>query len=112
MLQQEAPGDFVLASGETHSVREFVELAAAAAGIQFAFEGKDENVRGIDTMSGKTIVSIAKEFYRPAEVDLLLGDFSKAKTLMNWSPLTSFPQLVQMMVEKDIIRAMEGPISE
>ena len=87
MLQQEKPDDYVIATGETHSVREFVELAFASLGI---------------TDWEKYVVSDSPKYNRPAEVDLLIGDYSKAKNELGWSPKTSFKELVEMMVKADL----------
>ena len=79
MLQHKVPEDFVLATGKTHSVREFAELAFKALGIKLTWEGSNENEVGINTETGKTIVRVNKKYFRPTEVDLLIGDPSKAK---------------------------------
>ncbi len=102
MLQQSEPDDYVLATGETHSVREFVELAFAHVGrtIEWRSQGVDE--RGVDPKSGKTLVLIDPRYFRPTEVDLLLGDPTKARTRLGWSHKTSFAELVAEMVESDL----------
>jgi GDPmannose 4,6-dehydratase len=107
MLQADKPDDYVLATGETHTVREFVEHAANVAGIPLNWqgEGASEQARSAD---GQLVVQIRSEFYRPAEVDLLLGDATKARTELGWSPSTSFESLVQMMMRADLDRAAEG----
>lgn len=102
MLQLEKPEDFVLATGETHTVREFIELAFREIGIEIVWEGKDENEKGMDKKSGKAIVEIDKGYFRPTEVDLLIGDPSKAKKLLGWSPKVNFEELVKIMVKADI----------
>jgi len=102
MLQLDKPEDFVLATGETHTVREFIELAFREIGIEIAWEGKNENEKGKDKKSGKVIVEIDKGYFRPTEVDLLIGDPSKAKKLLNWSPKVAFEELVRIMVKADI----------
>lgn len=103
MLQQEKPEDFVIATGETRTVREFVEKAFGVAGINIAWEGEGVDEKGIDTATGKVLVEVSPEFFRPAEVDLLLGDPTKAKTVLGWDPRkTSFEELVRRMVEHDI----------
>lgn len=79
MLQQEEPDDYVLATGETHTVREFVEKAAAAAGFDIVWKGEGVNTKGIDRKSNKVIVEVSPEFYRPAEVDILIGNPKKPK---------------------------------
>jgi len=102
MLQHSVPDDFVLASGETHSVREFVDRAAKASGFDVEWEGEAENTIAVDRKSGQTIVRINPEFYRPTEVDLLIGDATKAHKELGWKPDTSFDELVSMMVESDM----------
>jgi GDPmannose 4,6-dehydratase len=108
MLQHEKPGDYVLATGQTTSVRRFCELAASAAGMDLAWEGEGTNTVGLDLRSGKTIVRVNPKFYRAAEVDTLLGDASKARSTLGWSPATSLVKLVEMMVEADVRRARAG----
>jgi GDPmannose 4,6-dehydratase len=104
MLQQEIPDDYVIATGETHSVREFVEKAAEIAGFQIEWQGKGLEEKGIDKKTGKVIVEISPEFYRPAEVDILIGDASKARKKLGWYPRTSFEELVRIMMEADLER--------
>jgi GDPmannose 4,6-dehydratase len=104
MLQQEKPDDFVIAFGETHSVREFVELACKTAGFDIVWEGKDVEEKGIDKRTGNTLVEVSLEFFRPAEVDILLGDSSKARQKLGWEPKTKFEDLVKIMVEADMKR--------
>ncbi|MDD9941485.1 MAG: GDP-mannose 4,6-dehydratase [Myxococcales bacterium] len=101
MLQQEQADDFVLATGRTHTVRELVQVAFEAAEMPLAFEGQGVEARGVDR-DGKVRVEVSPEFYRPAEVDVLLGDCTKAKERLGWEPRTSFEQLVRMMVEADL----------
>jgi len=110
MLQQESPDDYVLATGETHSVREFVELAAEVAGFDLAWEGSGEEERGIDRRTGKVVVRVNPEFYRPAEVDLLLGNPEKAQSRLGWSPRVGFSALVRVMAERDLGRAARGAL--
>lgn len=102
MLQQETPEDFVIATGEQHSVREFVELAAKEIGIQVRWEGQGENEKGYDAQTGKCIVAVDPKYYRPAEVETLLGDPSKAKQKLGWVPTTSFQELVSEMMREDM----------
>jgi GDPmannose 4,6-dehydratase len=104
MLQQDKPDDYVIASGETHSVREFVELACKIAGFDIGWEGKGIEEKGIDKKTGQTLIEVSPEFFRPAEVDILLGDYSKAKGKLGWQPKTRFEDLVTIMVEADIQR--------
>lgn len=104
MLQQPQPDDFVIATGENHSVREFVTKAFAYAGITLQWQGKGINEKGIDISTGRELVAVDPRFFRPAEVDQLLGDPTKARTVLGWNPQkTSFDQLVQIMVEHDIL---------
>ena len=104
MLQQDKPDDYVIASGETHPVREFVELAFKHAGFDIVWEGEGMNEKGIDKKTGKNLVGVSSEFFRPSEVDILLGDPSKAKEKLGWQPRTRFEDLVHIMVEADIKR--------
>ena len=101
MLQQDQPDDYVVATGEMHSVREFIEKSFALTGIDIAWEGKDEKEKGIDKKTGKVVVQIDPKFYRPAEVEQLLGNPAKAKEKLNWEPEVKFEQLVEMMVRAD-----------
>jgi GDPmannose 4,6-dehydratase len=102
MMQQDAPDDYVIATGETHSVREFVVAAGAAAGFEIEWSGEGEDEVGRDRASGEIIVDVDPRFYRPAEVDLLLGDPSKARTTLGWTPKISFEALAEMMMRSDL----------
>ena len=102
MLQQDRPGDFVLATGETHSVREFIELAFAEVGREVAWEGKGTDEIGRDARSGQVLISIDPRYFRPTEVDLLLGDPSKARRVLGWKHKVMFRDLVKMMVAADL----------
>lgn len=102
MLQQDSGDDYIVATGETHSVREFIELAGKCLDYDIVWEGKGVNEVGIDKKSGKTLIKIDEKYFRPAEVDLLLGDPSKAKKALNWKPKYSFEDLVKEMVEFDL----------
>ena len=104
MLQADEPDTFVLATGHTVTVRDFVELACDAADIPIAFEGSGEGEKGIDTRTGQTIVQVNPEFYRPAEVDLLVGDAAKAEQTLGWKATTSLETLCEMMVHADLAR--------
>lgn len=104
ILQQDSPDDYVLATGETHTVREFVELAFAEIGITVQWKNKGLQEIGINTSNGKTLVSIDPKMFRPTEVDLLLGDASKAKQKLNWIPKVSFKALVKEMVASDLTK--------
>ena len=105
MLQQNEPEDFVLATGETHAVREFVELAFKEVGIAIRWEGAGVDEKGINADSGKTIVEIDRRYFRPTEVDLLIGDPSKAKQKLGWQSSRTLKELVQEMVRADLIDA-------
>lgn len=102
MLQHDTADDFVIATGITTTVREFVTMAFNAAGIQIKFEGSGINEFGYDSASGRQILKISPEFFRPAEVDLLLGDPAKAKNILGWQSETSVKKLVEMMVDYDL----------
>ncbi|WP_175912997.1 GDP-mannose 4,6-dehydratase [Burkholderia metallica] len=108
MLQVDKPDTYVLATNRTETVRDFVTMAGRAAGFDLQWDGKDEKEIGIDRESGKTLVRINPKFYRPAEVDLLIGDPQKASDRLGWKPETSLEQLCQMMVEADIRRNESG----
>jgi GDPmannose 4,6-dehydratase len=108
MLQQDFPDDYVLATGETHSVRKFVELVAEVVGFNLVWEGAGQEERGIDLRTGKVIVCVNPEFYRPAEVDLLVGNPEKARSRLGWSPRVGFSELVRMMAERDMERVAKG----
>jgi len=105
MLQQETPDDYVVATGVTHSVRDFCEKAFAQAGITLAWTGRGSEETGVDASTGKVRVAVDRRYFRPAEVDLLLGDASRAKTKLGWSPRVSFGSLVEMMVDADLEKA-------
>ncbi len=103
ILQHKEPEDFVIATGEHHSVREFATLAFKNVGIELKWEGKGVEEKGIDAKTGNVIVEVDPKYFRPAEVEQLLGDPTKAKTLLGWNPKkTSFEELVRIMVENDI----------
>ncbi|AOK03719.1 GDP-mannose 4,6 dehydratase [Burkholderia latens] len=108
MLQAARPDTYVLATNRTETVRDFVSMAAQAAGFELAWEGSGEKEVGIDSRSGKAIVRISPKFYRPAEVDLLIGNPAKAQKELGWAPQTTLEQLCQMMVEADIRRNEAG----
>lgn len=101
ILQYPQPEDFVLATGETHSVREFTELAFAELGIDIEWKGKGTDEKGICKKTGKTLIEIDPNYFRPTEVDILVGDYSKAKNLLGWKPKTTFKELVKIMVQAD-----------
>ncbi len=102
MLQQPTPEDFVIATGETHSVREFVELSFLRVGIQIEWQGEGSGEIGIDAATGRTLVCIDPRYFRPTEVDLLIGDATKAKEKLGWVPKVKFHELVQQMIDKDM----------
>jgi len=110
MVVADQPGDYVLATGETHTVRDFVSHAATVAGFDLRFEGEGEAERGVDSKSGKTIVRVNPRFFRPAEVELLLGDAAKAREELGWSPTMKLPQLVTSMMQSDLARARDGKL--
>lgn len=103
ILQHDVPEDFVIATGEMHTVREFATLAFGEVGLNLHWEGKGVNEKGIDVKTGKVIVEVDPKYFRPCEVEQLLGDPTKAKTLLGWNPTkTNFSELVKIMVEHDI----------
>jgi len=105
ILQQPEPEDFVIATGEQHSVREFVERSCAELGIKIDWEGQGVDEKGYDRKTGHCIVAVDPRYFRPAEVDTLLGDPTKAKEKLGWSPRTSFEELVREMVTEDLKEA-------
>lgn len=105
MLQQEKPDDYVIATGETHSVREFVELAFKECGFEIEWKGKGLNEVGVDTSSGKVLIEIDPRYYRPTEVDILIGNPNKAKEKLGWKPEVKFEKLVEMMIKEDLIKS-------
>jgi GDPmannose 4,6-dehydratase len=111
MLQQPEPGDYVLASGQQHSVRDFVRAAGKGLGFDIAFEGSGTEERGIDRKTGRTLVKVDPKFYRPAEVEYLCGDPSKAEKSLGWKRQVSFPELVTLMVEADERRVRDNRVT-
>ena len=108
ILQHDVPEDFVIASGVQHSVREFATLAFHYAGIELEWKGEGLNEVGIDKATGRTLVEVSKDFYRPTDVVNLLGNPSKAKRELGWNPIkTSFEELVRLMVEHDMKKVAE-----
>ncbi|HRW93718.1 MAG TPA: GDP-mannose 4,6-dehydratase [Thermotogota bacterium] len=105
MLQSPQPDDFVVATGEMHTVREFVERSFQLAGLEIAWEGCGVDEKGVDAKSGQVMVEIDPEYFRPTEVELLLGDASKARQILGWEPSVKFPQLVEIMMEEDLRKA-------
>lgn len=111
MLQQEVPQDFVIATGEQHTVREFATLAFGVAGIELEWRGEGRAEQGIDRKSGRVVVEVDPRFFRPSEVETLLGDPSKARRELGWNPrTTSFEELVRKMVEHDIALVAKGGV--
>ena len=105
MLQQDQADDYVVATGETHTVREFCELAFARAGMPLEWRGEGIEEKGVDAKTGRTLIEVDPRYFRPTEVDLLLGDASKAQRQLGWTPQTSFRQLVDLMVDADLALA-------
>jgi GDPmannose 4,6-dehydratase len=105
MLQQKAPTDYVIATGQQHSVRAFVELAAAKLGFKIKWRGADVDEKGIDAETGRTLVRVDPRYFRPTEVDTLLGDATKARKELRWTPEIGFDSLVTEMVEADLALA-------
>ncbi|WP_292463388.1 GDP-mannose 4,6-dehydratase [Methanolobus sp.] len=102
MMQQDEPDDFVIATGETHSVREFVELAFREVGIEIKWQGEGVNEVGVDKASGNVLIGIDSRYYRPTEVDILLGNPTKAKEKLGWNSKTGFEKLVRLMMSADL----------
>ncbi len=111
MLQQPKPEDFVIATGQTHTVRRLVELALEGAGITLEWRGTGINEVGVDKKTNRKVVAIDPQFFRPAEVDLLIGNPGKAKKYLGWEPKVSFDQLVKMMMEEDL-RALSSQVKK
>jgi GDPmannose 4,6-dehydratase len=110
MLQQEKPEDFVIATGKQHSVRQFIEMSCKEAGIPLAWKGRGLDEQGIDSSTGKAIVRIDPRYFRPAEVDSLLGDPSKAKRKLGWEPQVTLEQLVHEMMAADLEQARQDTV--
>ena len=108
MLQVDTPDTYVLATNRTETVRDFVQMAFKGAGIEVDFKGKAEQETAVDVATGKTVMRINPKFYRPAEVELLIGDPAHAKAKLGWEPKTTLEQLCQMMVEADLRRNQQG----
>jgi len=103
IMQQDQPDDFVIATGEYHTVREFCTLAFHHAGIELEWRGEGVNEQGVDRATGRVLVEVDPKYFRPAEVDQLLGDPSKARRVLGWDPhKTSFEDLVRLMVDHDM----------
>ena len=111
ILQHDEPDDFVIATGETRSVREFCDAAFEEAGMPLEWKGQGVNETGVSQNDGRVLVAVDPRYFRPAEVDLLLGDSSKARRILGWEPKTTFNELVKMMVDSDlesVRRTVEG----
>ncbi|ARU32295.1 GDP-mannose 4,6-dehydratase [Sulfuriferula sp. AH1] len=108
MLQVDVPGTFVLATNRTETVRDFVRMAFKGVGITLEFKGSAENETAIDTATGKVVMRVNPKFYRPTEVELLIGDPAKAKAKLGWEPKTTLEELCRMMVEADVRRINDG----
>jgi GDPmannose 4,6-dehydratase len=111
MLQQPEAADFVLATGQLHSVREFVEAAGRRLGFEITWQGSGTEERGIDAKTGRELVAVDPKFYRPAEVDVLCGDTSKARSVLGWRPSTDYAGLVEIMVDADDKRVRDGALT-
>ena len=112
MLQHEEPGDFVIATGEQHSVREFATLAFGFAGMELEWHGEGVEEKGVDARTGKTLVEVSSEFFRPTDVVNLWGDPTKARKLLGWNPTkTPFRELVRLMVDHDMALCQNGGVS-
>ena len=112
MLQQDGPEDYVIATGEQHSVREFVELAASEVGIMITWQGSGIDEKGIDEATGKTVVAVDPRYFRPTEVETLLGDPRKAKEKLGWQPRITFTELVREMMQSDLRDAERDHLCE
>jgi len=112
MLQQEQPEDYVIATGRQYSVREFVDLAATELGMEIRWEGEGVNERGIDIRTGKNIIAVDPEYFRPTEVETLLGDPTRAREQLGWVPKTDFEELVREMIREDLKAAERDSLCE
>jgi GDPmannose 4,6-dehydratase len=113
ILQHDKPEDYVIATGVQHSVREFATLAFHYAGIELEFRGEGIDEKGYDKATGKVLVEVSPDFYRPTDVVNLLGDPTKARTTLGWNPLsTSFDELVKLMVDSDMRRVAVERMNE
>ena len=108
MLQADEPDTFVLATNRTETVRDFVSMAFKAVSIELDWKGSADNEHGIDTRTGKTVIQVNPKFYRPAEVELLIGDPEKAKRVLGWEPNTTLEELCLLMVKADLARVKVG----
>jgi GDPmannose 4,6-dehydratase len=108
MVQHNTPDDYVLATGEKHTVREFCQAAFSRVGIELEFKGKGVKEVAIDTATGNEVLAVDERYFRPTEVELLLGDSTKARTVLGWKPRVGFTDLVEMMVDADLATAQSG----
>jgi GDPmannose 4,6-dehydratase len=108
MLQDDTPGDYVLATGEAHTVRDFCRLAFARAGMDLEFRGSGTDEAAFDTATGREIIAVDPRYFRPTEVELLMGDSTKARTRLGWVPTVNFTELVEMMVDADLTALQSG----
>ncbi|MFH2024580.1 MAG: GDP-mannose 4,6-dehydratase [bacterium] len=107
MMQQEEAEDFVIATGETHTVREFCEVAFAELDMNIEWHGKDVKEKGVDSKTGKTLIEINTRYFRPTEVDILIGDYSKAREKLGWQPKVKFDELARMMAKSDYEKVLK-----
>ncbi|MCX7642153.1 MAG: GDP-mannose 4,6-dehydratase [Elusimicrobiales bacterium] len=107
MMQQKKPDDYVLATGETHSIREMIEYAFKYAGFDIVWKGKGIDEKGVDKKTGKVLVEISPKCFRPAEVEILVGDATKAKKILGWEPKVRFEKLIEIMVDADLRRVSQ-----
>lgn len=112
MLQQDAGDDYIVATNETHTVREFIEAAGRELDMEIEWSGEAEKEVGVDTKTGKEIINIDPRYYRPTEVDLLIGDYGKAKEKLGWEPKVRFAELVKIMVAADFKMFSDNPDAE
>jgi GDPmannose 4,6-dehydratase len=112
MLQQDEPQDFVIATGEQHSVREFVELTGKELGLVIRWEGQGLKEKGIDDKTGQALVAVDPRYFRPSEVETLLGDCTKARQKLGWKARTTFKQLVSEMVANDLKEAQRDQMCQ
>ncbi len=112
MLQQDQPDDFVIATGEVHSVREFIECAFNEVGMHVQWKGQGVNEQGINANTGEVLIAVDPKYFRPTEVEFLQGDATKAQEKLGWKPRTSFNELVTMMVQEDLKTAMRDQLCE
>jgi len=108
MVQHDTPDDYVLATGEKHTVREFCQAAFGRLGIDLEFKGEGVNEVAIDSANGNEVIAVDERYFRPTEVDLLLGDSTKARTVLGWKPRVGFTELVEMMVDADLATVQSG----